>query len=228
MKTFSRQRLALFAGAFALLELTLILFADRTISAQMRLLALTQPAFVDYFRAITQLGKAQWYEWPSGLGVLLCLMLYYKPGRPFDEQTRTLFLRLGIALTFFFVSTACAGILTDVLKPLLGRARPKLLTQEAFFGFRPFSLKSDWNSMPSGHTATAFAVAMALMAFFPHLKVPLFAFAFLIGLSRIVVNAHYFSDVLFGAAIGITVPRQTWLWFTKKGLFSPKRVKDCP
>ena len=71
------------------------------------------------------------------------------------------------------------------------------------FHFDAFSISARFASFPSGHTVTAFATALALGWFAPRLRWPLFALAVLIGLSRVGVGAHYPSDVLAGAALGL-------------------------
>jgi undecaprenyl-diphosphatase len=58
------------------------------------------------------------------------------------------------------------------------------------------------SSFPSGHATTAFACATMLAAFAPRLRVPLFALAALIALSRLYNGDHYPLDVLAGAALG--------------------------
>ena len=58
------------------------------------------------------------------------------------------------------------------------------------------------SSFPSGHSATSFACATVLAAFAPRLRVPLFALAALIAISRLYNGVHYPTDVLAGAALG--------------------------
>lgn len=62
-----------------------------------------------------------------------------------------------------------------------------------------------FNSFPSGHTASAFAIATLLTIYFqkPILTVLFFLGAVLVGISRVYLLQHFFEDVLVGASIGI-------------------------
>lgn len=65
---------------------------------------------------------------------------------------------------------------------------------------------SNNHSMPSGHTASAFAAASVI-----HEElgwkggIPAYVFATYIGASRMEANRHYLSDVIMGAGIGLAV-----------------------
>ena len=67
-------------------------------------------------------------------------------------------------------------------------------------------LPPDQFSFPSGHTITAFAIAVSLGQLYPQAEPGLFLAASCIGVSRVLLGMHYLSDVvagaLFGAAIG--------------------------
>jgi undecaprenyl-diphosphatase len=63
-------------------------------------------------------------------------------------------------------------------------------------------LPPDRFSFPSGHTITAFAVALSLAGFYPSLLVGLLFCASSIAVSRILLGMHFLSDVLAGALIG--------------------------
>ena len=67
---------------------------------------------------------------------------------------------------------------------------------------------SDFYSLPSGHTSTAFSLAAVTQRHFGwKAGVPAYLAAAGIGLSRIESNKHYLSDVLAGATIGVIVGR---------------------
>jgi undecaprenyl-diphosphatase len=63
-------------------------------------------------------------------------------------------------------------------------------------------LPPDQFSFPSGHTITAFAIAVSLSRFYPDLAPGLLFCAISVAASRIVLGMHFLSDVLAGAAIG--------------------------
>ncbi len=64
-------------------------------------------------------------------------------------------------------------------------------------------LPPDKFSFPSGHSITAFAVALSVGLFYPDLQGCLLAVAVLIASSRIILGMHFLSDVLAGSAIGV-------------------------
>lgn len=64
---------------------------------------------------------------------------------------------------------------------------------------------SDKFSLPSGHTAAAFLMASLLAHFYPSVSIIVYAWAGVIGLSRILLGVHYPSDILAGATLGITI-----------------------
>jgi len=104
---------------------------------------------------------------------------------------------------FFFTAVALSGIIINLIKPVVGRLRPKMLFQADLYGFEPFRIGYEYNSFPSGHATTVFALAAALALVYPRWRLPLFGFAAVVGVSRIVIGSHYLSDVLAGAYMGI-------------------------
>jgi undecaprenyl-diphosphatase len=84
------------------------------------------------------------------------------------------------------------------LKRICGRKRPCALEPHSWATLLP----PDQFSFPSGHTITAFAMALSLGAFYPVMLPGLLFCAFSVALSRILLGMHFLSDVLAGAAIG--------------------------
>ncbi len=98
-------------------------------------------------------------------------------------------------------AVAYSGIACLTLKAAFGRARPWL--GEGPYAFNGLQISDRYNSMPSGHSATAFALATVLARQYPEYKRIFYACASLIALSRVYVHAHWPSDVLVGAALGV-------------------------
>lgn len=94
-----------------------------------------------------------------------------------------------------------AGIMTGGLKIVTGRARPRLANDEG--EFTGPETRAGCSSFPSGHTASAFAVATVLANKHPKQKWLYYGLATTVGIARIRKSAHYPSDVLVGAGIGI-------------------------
>lgn len=104
-----------------------------------------------------------------------------------------------------FYSVLSAGVLVKVLKTFIGRARPIFFEALDMVGFYPPSLDWAFNSMPSGHTAISFAGLVMIGMLAPKYKVLTWTLAILVGFSRIAVGAHWPSDVIFGAFIGMVI-----------------------
>lgn len=99
------------------------------------------------------------------------------------------------------LSVLAAGVSTVALKAIAGRHRPDE-TDNPYI-FQPFS---GHDSFPSGHTTMAFALATSLSNEIHNgwASAALFTFATGTAWSRLNDERHWFSDVLGGAAVGIT------------------------
>jgi len=85
-----------------------------------------------------------------------------------------------------------------VLKNMIKRDRPAIKIQS----YTPWITPSDQFSFPSGHTAAAFVFANLICVFYPAFAPPLYLWASLIGLSRVLLGVHYPSDIAAGALLG--------------------------
>lgn len=92
------------------------------------------------------------------------------------------------------------------LKRVANRRRPCHLEPHCWANLLP----PDQFSFPSGHTITAFCVAIAVSGFYPSLLPVLLFCALSIGCSRIILGMHFLSDVLAGAAIGILLGQSSY------------------
>ena len=88
-----------------------------------------------------------------------------------------------------------------VLKRLFKRPRPA----DLFGNFHAHIQPADKFSLPSGHTAAAFLMAVIVAYFYPSMAFLAYSWACLIGLSRILLGVHYPGDIIAGAALGTTI-----------------------
>lgn len=95
-----------------------------------------------------------------------------------------------------------AGVTSSALKLAVGRRRPDGGGGGAY-KFHPFSGNDAW---PSGHTTMAFALAAGVSdeLHSPPVTIALYGAATMTAWSRLNDNRHWLSDVLAGAAVGIT------------------------
>lgn len=88
-----------------------------------------------------------------------------------------------------------------VLKNLFKRQRPC----DLLHNFNAHLTPSDKFSLPSGHTAAAFLMASLIAHFYPSVSLLVYTWACLIGLSRVLLGVHYPTDILAGAALGLSI-----------------------
>jgi undecaprenyl-diphosphatase len=97
-------------------------------------------------------------------------------------------------------AAAVAGIfLFRTLKRTSRRKRPCDIEPHCWAAILP----PDRYSFPSGHSITAFGIAISIGLFYPQLQGCLLAVALLIAGSRILLGMHFLSDVLAGSALGV-------------------------
>ena len=136
----------------------------------------------------------------GGLGVVLVLGAIVM-------IDRTKLSRLPILLA----ASLGAGILADVLKLCICRFRPHSMDlSAATFSstfcapFRFLSAGSGGQSFPSGHAATAFGFAIALSMIYPRGRWFFLPLAAAVAVCRVLLHAHYPTDVVAGAMLGGT------------------------
>ncbi len=154
------------------------------------------------FRIVNGLGKSDWYLWP---GALVALAAGAACLRQRKTSSRRLLRWLSTAGAYLFLAVAIPGLLVNLIKITAGRARPKLLTTEGFYGFEPFNILPDFHSFPSGHSQTAFCAALALAAFWPSGRRALLILAGFVAAARMVLGAHFLSDVVTSALLSFII-----------------------
>jgi membrane-associated phospholipid phosphatase len=179
----TRRRLALAAAAL-LLIIGSVLFLDRPIA--------------ELCRRVPDAARvtALWFSHLAGIAVAGAVMLI---------MVGIYFIRVRDRRLLYPPAAALAAwAVTMLLKVVFARYRPALLFDDGLYGFGFFKAGYWFNSFPSGHAATAFGFLVALALARPRWRVPCVTGAVLLGLSRVLINAHFLSDVLAGALLGAT------------------------
>lgn len=153
-----------------------------------RALNTIDPATRATFGFITKLGEGGVYLVPLGL---VFLWAWLKR----EDLWAT---RAG----FVFLAIAVPGVLADVAKPVFARARPVLLFRDNLYGFTWGSPHANAWSFPSGHSITVTALAVAAYAIYPPAWPAYALLALAVLASRVILDAHYLSDVIAGFYIG--------------------------
>lgn len=104
--------------------------------------------------------------------------------------------RAGLAVSV--ASLATTYLVQRWIKPIFGRKRPWVDRDVAVVGIKTIDA-----SFPSGHSASSFAAATALAAYYPKAAPLGYTLAAGVGASRIHLGHHFPSDVAVGALIGI-------------------------
>lgn len=155
-----------------------------------------------FFGDLTRYGKSDWLLIPTGV---FGLILLFGAWQRVERHIAAAWTEVGAMLFFFFVSVAGSGLTNNLVKWLVGRSRPWRFDTDGPFTFTPFAFDSVHYSFPSGHATTVTAAVLAcifMMRRWRWVAGLLLLFLLAIGLSRIVVSAHYPSDVIGGIFIG--------------------------
>jgi len=112
-------------------------------------------------------------------------------------------------------SAALVGVgVFKILKRISHRPRPCQIEPHCWSRVLP----PDKFSFPSGHTMTAFSIALVLSYFYRGVEIPLYFMAASIALSRVVLGMHFLSDVLAGAILGVGLGCASLTAFAAMGL----------
>ncbi|NQW29574.1 MAG: phosphatase PAP2 family protein [Ignavibacteria bacterium] len=149
-------------------------------------------------------GTEFWGSWLEEIGkshwVLIALVVVFG----FTVRGRTQVAR-GVAVVFSAI--ALSGIAANVVKVLVCRSRPPLYFSDHIFSAKllAFDINYIWNSFPSGHATTGFAIALAGEYVLPKYRVLYWIIGLLIAFGRVLYNVHYVSDVVGGIVLATLV-----------------------
>ncbi|MFH1657515.1 MAG: phosphatase PAP2 family protein [bacterium] len=138
-------------------------------------------------KALDYIGMflADFYQYIIG-AVIIILLLW--------KKNRLMVLSAAISV---FLSRL---VIAEIIKTIVQRARPYMALETAN---KIIAENADFKSMPSGHAAIFFALAMAIYFFNKKLGTFLFLSTILISIARIFCGVHWPTDILVGAMIGI-------------------------
>ncbi|MFV0375631.1 phosphatase PAP2 family protein [Microbacterium sp.] len=132
---------------------------------------------------------------------------------PVGTAAVLLALRRPWAAVLFLVGLGTSALAVQVLKSAFDRARPEGML-----------VLSDAGSYPSGHVANAATVAVLAVIIFPRAWVAVAGtgWVMLMGLSRMNLHAHWFSDTVGGALVGVGVALMV------AAAFAPPLMRERP
>jgi membrane-associated phospholipid phosphatase len=149
---------------------------------------------------------------PAHLGILSVVLLvigfFTRKNKPWGKGA------FAIGLTGIV-----AFIITCIFKFILARYRPEAYFHSHLYGFHFFSMKHAFNSTPSGHATMAFAFfgALAVRLRIEWVRFSCVVLTCILAITRLIVSAHFVSDVIFGAYIGMLSVYWVNAWLDRKG-----------
>lgn len=162
--------------------------------------------FKTSMRAVSKFG-----DWPAHILLgLIGLAISYGRGK---KRWISIFAAMIMAC-------ALAGVVTRVVKIAAGRARPSVKFEAVERGAR---FTSKYNSFPSGHTAASTAFFGLLFLARRRWAAVLLVIPLVIAFSRMYIAAHYLSDVVGAAMIGVVCAATVARWMRLSPLgFDPR------
>lgn len=157
-----------------------------------------------YTGIVSQLGRAEPYLIPA-----LVLFLFFQ----FVRRNQ----RYANQALFFMAALTVAGVANWVCKFGLGRYRPGEWFEHGLYGFKFLGAKAAYWSMPSGHTNTVAAAVAALWLLFPRYRVAYIVLLLAVAVDRVLCQAHYPTDVVAGAYLGMVSAVFVHAGFRRRG-----------
>jgi len=152
------------------------------------------------FRWMTYIPDFLWSGAPLFMTYILIKRAYV--------QTSSLENNLFICSISLFITSG----FVDFLKFCFGRYwpdtwvnnNPSLLQNDAY-GFHPFHLGQVFQSFPSGHTAASVAILTVFWLKYPKWRIVLSVLYFIVPISLLCMNYHFFTDIIAGAVVGAII-----------------------
>jgi undecaprenyl-diphosphatase len=151
------------------------------------------PTMRNFMRNVSRFGD--WLE-HFALGLVLLAVAWSRG----NKKWARIFLSMLIALSI-------AGLAARAIKISTGRARPSVKSEEVWNGPR---WSSKYHAFPSGHVTASTAFFAVLVFANWRIGLPCLTIPILIGCSRVYGGAHYLSDVVCAATLGILSALLVW------------------
>ncbi|MEF0940511.1 phosphatase PAP2 family protein [Rhizobium sp. BR 362] len=168
------------------------------------------PRLIEVANAVTDIGRLAWIL--AAIAVVFAVGLFVARRSPIHGRYRSALLIRMVA--YVGLSVLTTSIIVNLLKYVIGRARPLLYDPYGIFGFEPFHGDFLFEGFPSAHSANVGALFTALALLFPRFRLLFIGIGIWLGASRIIIGVHYPSDVAAGLALG------AWIAFAVAVLFS--------
>jgi len=211
-----RWRRPLYLGSGALVVIAIVAAMMMAVDAPaVGLVARVPEWLIEKFDQVTDFGKSPWFLVPIA-AALVSIAALTSPTLP--RMSRGVLAAMAVRLGFLFLAIGLPGLFWTIAKRLIGRARPLVDGRVDPFSYRPLSWNVEYASLPSGHAVDAFAAAMAIGALWPRTRPVMWTYAVVIAASRVVLTAHFPSDVVIGAVAGVLGVLLVRDWFAARGL----------
>lgn len=181
--------------ALALLAIAAVV--DRPVSAWAQGLPDELRAF---FGTVTGFGLSDWILVPS---LVFTAVFAVFARLPLGNLRRLAFRQLTGVAGFVFLGVGLPGLVANLVKRTIGRGRPEMFDQVGAYDFQMFAGNFRFESFPSGHATTAMAFCMVVAFLAPRSLRNMVFLSLLVVISRVIVGAHYPSDVMAGTILGV-------------------------
>jgi undecaprenyl-diphosphatase len=165
-------------------------------------------------RVMTGFGKAENILWGLAAALLIVVLVAARLHGP----SRARLAAVGLRLQYLFLAVLVPVLAGEVIKGAVGRGRPFAGGHADAFNYSHFAWTERYASFPSGHATASFALAFAVAALWPRMRVAAAIYALLIIATRLVLLAHHPSDVTAGALLGVAGAMLVRYWFAARHL----------
>lgn len=176
-------------------------------------------------RHTTDVIKSYWFSIPAGLILFAGFMINWQN---LSNRMRVRLANWMALSAFLILSSQIAGLIVTFLKQVFGRPRPKYFETFGAFENFPFSFDASFASFPSGHSTTAGVLFACIALIWPRYLVPCLIAGVYFGFTRIIVGAHYPSDVIAGLSFGAWYAYFSAVFFGRRGFIFTFNAAGMP